>query len=100
MSMSRPAPHRLSRCWRPKIGSLSCGTQVGDREMAILLLTSTAGSPGVTTLAVGLAITWPRPILLADCDPGAHQAILAGYLAGRSTSGKGLLRLAARSGEH
>jgi hypothetical protein len=62
--------------------------------MAILLLTSTGGSPGVTTLAVGLALTWPRPILLADCDPGAHQAILAGYLAGRSTSGKGLLRVA------
>jgi AcrR family transcriptional regulator len=62
--------------------------------MAILLLTSTAGSPGVTTLAVGLALTWPRPILLVDCDPGAHQAILAGYLSGRSASGKGLLRVA------
>ncbi|HEX6760220.1 MAG TPA: hypothetical protein VF086_17710 [Propionibacteriaceae bacterium] len=62
--------------------------------MAILLLTSTGGSPGATTLAVGLALTWPRPILLADCDPGAHQAILAGYLAGRSAGGKGLLRVA------
>jgi hypothetical protein len=62
--------------------------------MAILLLTSTAGSPGVTTLAVGLALAWPRPILLADCDPGAHQAILAGYLGGRSAAGKGLLRVA------
>ena len=62
--------------------------------MAILLMTSTGGSPGVTTLAVGLALTWPRPILLVDCDPGAHQAILAGYLAGRSAGGKGLLRVA------
>jgi hypothetical protein len=62
--------------------------------MAILLLSSTSGSPGVTTLAVGLALTWPRPILLADCDPGAHQSILAGYLAGRSANGKGLLRVA------
>jgi hypothetical protein len=62
--------------------------------VAILLLASTGGSPGVTTLAVGLAITWPRPILLADCDPGAHQAILAGYLGGRSAGGKGLLRVA------
>jgi hypothetical protein len=62
--------------------------------MGILLLTSTGGSPGVTTLAVGLALTWPRPILLADCDPGAHQAILAGYFAGRSANGKGLLRVA------
>ena len=62
--------------------------------MAILILTSAGGSPGVTTLAVGLALTWPRPVLLADCDPGAHQAILAGYLAGQSSQGKGLLRVA------
>ncbi len=62
--------------------------------MAILILTSTGGSPGVTTLAVGLALTWPRPVLLADCDPGAHQSILAGYLAGQTANGKGLLRVA------
>jgi hypothetical protein len=62
--------------------------------MSMLLLTSTGGSPGVTTLAVGLALSWPRPVLLADCDPGAHQAILAGYLGGRSAGGKGLLRVA------
>jgi len=62
--------------------------------MAILLLTSAAGSPGVTTLAVGLTLTWPRPVLLADCDPGAHQAVLAGYLAGQSAGGRGLLRVA------
>ena len=62
--------------------------------MAILILTSTGGAPGVTTLAVGLALTWPRPVLLADCDPGAHQAVLAGYLAGQAPQGKGLLRVA------
>ncbi|MET0693481.1 MAG: hypothetical protein ABWY56_06090 [Propionibacteriaceae bacterium] len=33
-------------------------------------------------------------MLLADCDPGAHQAVLAGYLAGQSANGKGLLRVA------
>lgn len=62
--------------------------------MAILALTSCSGSPGVTTLAVGLALSWPRAVLLADCDPGAHQAVLAGYLAGQSANGKGLLRVA------
>lgn len=62
--------------------------------MPILLLTSAGGSPGVTTLAVGLALSWPRPVLLVDADPGAHQAVLAGYLAGRSAGGKGLLRVA------
>jgi hypothetical protein len=62
--------------------------------MAVVILTSTSGSPGVTTLAVGLALTWPRSVILADCDPGAHQAVLAGFLAGRSAGGKGLLRVA------
>ena len=62
--------------------------------MAILLLTSASGAPGATTLGVGLALTWPRSVLLADCDPGAHQAVLAGYLAGTSAEGKGLLRVA------
>src|SRR5690242_10743969 len=62
--------------------------------MAVLVLTSCSGSPGVTTLAVGLALTWPRPVLLVDADPGASQAVLAGYLTGRSTGGKGLLRVA------
>lgn len=62
--------------------------------MAVLVLTSCSGSPGVTTLAVGLALTWPRPVLLVDGDPGAYQAVLAGYLTGRSAGGKGLLRVA------
>lgn len=62
--------------------------------MAVLLLTSASGSPGVTTLAVGLTLTWPRPVLLVDADPGAHQAVLAGYLAGQSPGGRGLLRVA------
>lgn len=62
--------------------------------MGILLLTSTVGSPGVTTLAVGLALTWPRSVLLVDADAGAHQAVLAGFLAGQSAGGKGLLRVA------
>ena len=62
--------------------------------MAMLILTSSSGSPGVTTLGVGLALTWPRSVILADCDPGAHQSVLAGFLAGRSAHGKGLLRVA------
>lgn len=62
--------------------------------MAILVLTSCAGSPGATTLAVGLALTWPRSVLVVDADPGAHQSILAGFLTGHSAQGKGLLRVA------
>jgi hypothetical protein len=62
--------------------------------MAVLLLTSASGAPGVTTLGVGLALCWPQSVVLADCDPGAHQAVLAGYLAGTSAEGRGLLRVA------
>ena len=62
--------------------------------MAVLVLGSVSGAPGVTTLAVGLALAWPRQVLLADCDPGAHQAVLAGFLAGQRAGGRGLLRVA------
>ncbi|MCW2803241.1 MAG: hypothetical protein JWN06_1458 [Propionibacteriaceae bacterium] len=62
--------------------------------MAVLLLTSAAGAPGVTTLSIGLALTWPRAVIVADCDPAAPQAVLAGYLQGRCRTSKGLLRVA------
>src|SRR6478752_4596060 len=88
-----PRRPRPSLCWARRIASRSFATRGGDR-MAVLLLTSASGAPGVTTLGVGLALCWPRSVLLADCDPGAHQAVLAGYLAGTSAEGKGLLRVA------
>lgn len=62
--------------------------------MAVLVLTSASGAPGVTTTALGLALTWTRPVLLADCDPAAQQAVLAGFLQGRRRTTKGLLRVA------
>ena len=37
--------------------------------MSIILLTSPGGSPGLTTTALGLALTWPRDVILADADP-------------------------------
>lgn len=62
--------------------------------MAILALTAAGGAPGATTTAVGLALSWPRAVLLIDADPGAHQAVLAGFLAGQSPEGRGLVRVA------
>lgn len=62
--------------------------------MAILLLTSASGAPGVTTLAIGLALTWPRAAILVDADPAAPQAVLAGYFGGQRPTSKGLLRVA------
>lgn len=62
--------------------------------MALIVMTSASGSPGVTTAAVGLTLTWHRSALLVDADPGAHQAVLAGYLGGQVATGKGLQRVA------
>jgi hypothetical protein len=50
--------------------------------MAMIALTSTNGSPGVTTSALGLALAWPRPVVLVDADPTGSRAIPAGYLRG------------------
>lgn len=62
--------------------------------MALLALASASGAPGVTTTAVGLTLTWRRAALLVDADPGAPQAVLAGYLGGQLATGKGLQRVA------
>ena len=50
--------------------------------MAVYALTSAAGSPGVTTTALGLALEWPNQVLLVDADPVGGSAILAGYYRG------------------
>lgn len=50
--------------------------------MAVIALASAGGSPGVTTTALGLALAWPRPVLLVDADPGGTYGILSGFLRG------------------
>lgn len=50
--------------------------------MALVVLFSANGSPGVTTSALGLALAWPRPVVLVDADPSGSRAILAGYFRG------------------
>jgi hypothetical protein len=62
--------------------------------MAVICLTSASGSPGVTTTAVGLALCWPRPVLLVEADPAGGSAILAGFLRGTTPYDVGLLELA------
>ena len=37
--------------------------------MALVMVASLKGAPGVTTTALALAATWPRPALLAELDP-------------------------------
>lgn len=58
--------------------------------MTVIVLTSAGHAPGVTTTAVGLAVNWPRPVLLVDADPHPSQSVLAGFLQGADPYGKGL----------
>lgn len=37
--------------------------------MALIAIAADKGAPGVTTTALALAAVWPRPVLLAECDP-------------------------------
>ncbi|GAB3769973.1 hypothetical protein FB382_001518 [Nocardioides ginsengisegetis] len=62
--------------------------------MAVIALCSASGSPGVTTTAVGLALLWPRPVLLVEADPTGGSGLLAGYFRGAKEYGVGLLELA------
>jgi len=62
--------------------------------MAIFTLTCATGAPGVTTTALGLTLAWPRDVVLVDADRCASQAVLAGYLNGVATGGRGLTSLA------
>ena len=62
--------------------------------MAVIALASAAGSPGVTTSALGLALTWPRPVLLIEADPTGGSAMLAGFFRGTTAHTAGLIDLA------
>ncbi len=58
--------------------------------MSVLLLASAAHAPGVTSLAVALAVHGDGPALLVDANREPDQAVLAGYLAGADPGGRGL----------
>ena len=49
----------------------------------LVTLCSAAGSPGVTTTALALALNWPRPVVLVEADPSGSSGLLAGYLRGQ-----------------
>ena len=62
--------------------------------MSVIVLTSASGSPGVTTTALGLALTWHRPCVLVDADPTGGSAIPAGYLRGAVVPPESMIELA------
>ncbi len=67
--------------------------------MALVSLISAKGAPGTTTTALALGAVWPRPVLLADCDPAGGDVALR--MPGESGEpldrDRGLLSLAALS---
>lgn len=67
--------------------------------MGLISLVSAKGAPGVTTTALALGAVWPRPALLADCDPAGGDVALR--MPGRDglplDRDRGLLSLAATS---
>jgi hypothetical protein len=62
-------------------------------------LVSAGGSPGVTTAAVALAMTWPSPVILAECDPSGGD-VLAGLLSGHVPARQGLMEHAIEAGRN
>jgi hypothetical protein len=72
--------------------------------MALIAVAADKGAPGVTTASVALAAVWPRPVLLAECDPAGGDIVyrLPGADGTRLDPRRGLLSLAvaARRGLH
>ena len=62
--------------------------------MALIALASASGAPGVTTGALALALSWPRPVLLIEADPAGSSQISAGYLRGQVPHNRGMIDLA------
>ena len=60
-------------------------------------LVSAGGAPGVTTAAVALALAWPGPAIVAECDPSGGD-ILAGLLAGQVPAQRGVTEHAIEAG--
>lgn len=64
--------------------------------MTLIVIAADKGAPGVTTAAVVLAAVWPRPVLLAECDPAGGDLVYRFPAAsgGRLDPRRGLLSLA------
>jgi hypothetical protein len=56
----------------------------------LTVVASGKAAPGVTTSTWALALGWPRPLLVADCDPAGGD-MAAGLTAGRVSAARGLL---------
>jgi len=62
----------------------------------LVVVTGPKTSTGTTTTAAALALRWPRPVVLVDCDPAGGD-VVPGLLPGRAPADRGLLSWAAQS---
>ena len=62
--------------------------------MSVIVVTGAPGAPGITTTALGLALTWSGGVLLADCDRDPAQSVPAGHLQGVPLGNTGLAAVA------
>jgi hypothetical protein len=64
--------------------------------MALIAVAADKGAPGVTTACLALTLVWPRPVLLAECDPAGGDLVyrLPAARGGQLDPGRGLLSLA------
>jgi hypothetical protein len=49
--------------------------RTGPADVALIAIGADKGAPGVTTTAMALTAVWPRPILLAECDPSGGDLV-------------------------
>src|SRR5680860_1265382 len=62
--------------------------------MALIVLASASGSPGVTTTALAFTLNWHRPALLVEAAPDGASGVFAGYFRGAQEPTGGLINLA------
>lgn len=56
----------------------------------LIAVVSAKGSPGVTVASLAWAMQWPRPVLLAECDPRGSDMVV-GYAQSSAGAGRDLL---------
>lgn len=61
--------------------------------MTLITLVSVSGSPGVSTITLGLSEWWPRPTLVVEADPTGGSGMLAGLFRGEVEPPGGLLEV-------
>ncbi len=70
--------------------------------MALVAVGAAKGSPGVTTTALLIGALWPRPVVVAECDPAGSDVALRmpGEDGGVLDRDRGLLSLVAAGRKH